>query len=125
MCRAILARMRKAKILATVGPASRTPEALDALLAAGVDAFRVNFSHGRAEEHREVVANIRAASRRAGRPVSILGDLPGPKIRCGTFANGPAEPPARQPSIPSTRQLPGDPPPLCFPASLAKELHES
>lgn len=124
MCRAILARMRKAKILATVGPASRSPEALDALLAAGVDAFRVNFSHGRAEEHREVVANIRAASRRAGRPVSILGDLSGPKIRCGTFANGPVELTEGQPFTLTTREVPGDQHAVWCTYPLWKDLHE-
>lgn len=123
MCRAILGRMRKAKILATVGPASRTPEALDALLAAGVDAFRVNFSHGRAEEHREVVTNIRAAAKRAGRPVAILGDLSGPKIRCGTFAGGPIELADGQPFTLTTRAVPGDAREVSITYPLWKDLH--
>ncbi|MEZ4393193.1 MAG: pyruvate kinase [Polyangiales bacterium] len=115
--------MRKAKILATVGPASRSPESLDALLAAGVDAFRVNFSHGRAEEHRAVVANIRAASQRAGRPVSILGDLSGPKIRCGTFAQGPVELAEGQRFTLTTREVPGDAREVSCTYPLWKDLH--
>ncbi len=81
--------MRKTKILATVGPTCQEPALLDALLAAGVDGFRLNFSHGTPDTHRAVVQRIREASLRAGRIVAILGDLSGPKIRCGTFAQGP------------------------------------
>ncbi len=74
---------RRTKIIATVGPASREPEVLDELLEAGVDVFRLNFSHGTREDHAENVTRIRAASERAGREVGILGDLPGPKLRLG------------------------------------------
>lgn len=81
--------MRRAKILATLGPASANEGTLDALLAAGVDGFRLNFSHGTHEQHRTNYALVRAASKRAGRPVAVLGDLAGPKIRIGTFAKGP------------------------------------
>lgn len=115
--------MRKAKILATVGPASRDPAMLDALIAAGVDAFRVNFSHGRPDDHREAVANIRAASRRAGRPVSILGDLSGPKIRCGTFASGPVELAEGQSFTLTTRAVPGDSQSVSMTYPLWKDLH--
>jgi pyruvate kinase len=83
--------MRRAKILATVGPACRDTSVLDALIAAGVDGFRVNFSHGVADDHRLAVRNLRAAAARAGRNVAILGDLSGPKIRCRTFADGPVD----------------------------------
>lgn len=100
--------MRMAKILATVGPASRDPAVLDALLAAGVDGFRVNFSHGVADEHRETVKRIREASQRAGRVVAVLGDLSGPKIRCGTFANGPVELREGQAFTFTSREVPGD-----------------
>ncbi len=100
--------MRTAKILATVGPASREPSMLDALLAAGVNGFRVNFSHGLASEHRETVANIRAAAERAGRHVAILGDLSGPKIRCGTFASGPVNLAEGQRFTLTMRAVPGD-----------------
>ena len=100
--------MRKAKILATVGPASRDPSVLDALIAAGVDGFRVNFSHGVPDDHRVAVHNLRAAAARAGRNISILGDLSGPKIRCRTFANGPVELIEGAAFLLTTRAVPGD-----------------
>jgi pyruvate kinase len=74
---------RRTKIVATVGPASRDPRILRELLDAGVDVFRLNFSHGTAAEHAENVERIRAAAAEAGREVGILGDLPGPKLRLG------------------------------------------
>jgi pyruvate kinase len=74
---------RRTKIVATVGPASREPKVLRELLDAGVDVFRLNFSHASAEEHAEVIARIRDAAEGAGREVGILGDLPGPKLRLG------------------------------------------
>jgi len=81
-------RGRKVKILATVGPASRSPEMVARLLEAGVDAFRVNMSHGDHATHAETIATIRAAEKSFGRPVAILCDLQGPKLRVGTFAEG-------------------------------------
>jgi len=81
-------RGRKVKILATVGPASRSPEMVERLLRAGVDAFRVNMSHGDHATHAETIATIRAAEKDFGRPVAILCDLQGPKLRVGTFAEG-------------------------------------
>ncbi|TCD04780.1 pyruvate kinase [Erythrobacteraceae bacterium CFH 75059] len=81
-------RARKVKILATVGPASRTPAMLEKLLRAGADAFRINMSHGEREGHAEVVAAIRAIEARLERPVAILADLQGPKLRVGTFQGG-------------------------------------
>src|SRR5262245_19682284 len=74
---------RRTKIVATVGPASREPEVLRELFAAGVDVFRLNFAHGTPEEQAEVVQRIRAVSEEVGREVGILGDLPGPKLRLG------------------------------------------
>jgi pyruvate kinase len=74
---------RRTKIVATVGPASNSPEVLRELLDAGVDVFRLNFAHGTAETQAENVRRIRAASEEAGREVGILGDLPGPKLRLG------------------------------------------
>ena len=100
--------MRKAKILATVGPASRDAAVLDALIAAGVDGFRVNFSHGVPDDHRAAVKALRAAASRAGRTVSVLGDLSGPKIRCRTFANGPVELVEGAKFTLTTRAVPGD-----------------
>jgi pyruvate kinase len=74
---------RRTKIVATVGPASREPKVLRELLEAGVDVFRLNFSHATADEHAEVIARIRDAAGEVGREVAILGDLPGPKLRLG------------------------------------------
>ena len=79
--------MRRTKIVATIGPASRDPEVLVRMVAAGMDVARLNFSHGSHADHHEVAGLVRAASQRAGRPVAILQDLPGPKIRIGALAN--------------------------------------
>jgi pyruvate kinase len=75
--------MRRTKILATLGPASREPAVLDRLIAAGLDAVRLNFSHGTQDAHRETYQRVRDAAARAGRPIAILQDLQGPKIRIG------------------------------------------
>jgi len=80
--------MRHTKIVATLGPASAKPAMLDALVDAGVDVFRLNFSHGTQETHAETFRGVRAASARRGRDVAILQDLGGPKIRTGTFPGG-------------------------------------
>src|SRR5215471_6417706 len=81
-------RNRRAKIVATVGPASNSPEMLKALFLAGVDTFRLNFSHGTQADHAKVHAAIRALEAEVGRPIAILQDLQGPKIRVGTFRDG-------------------------------------
>ena len=81
-------RGRKVKILATVGPASRSPEMLEKLFRAGADAFRVNMSHGEHAVHAETIAAIRALERKTGRPITILCDLQGPKLRVGKFKDG-------------------------------------
>ena len=73
----------RTKIVATIGPASRTPAVLRRLIEAGVNVFRLNFSHGTHEEHSAVLADIRAVSREAGRHVGVLQDLCGPKMRLG------------------------------------------
>ncbi|MXO86257.1 pyruvate kinase [Altererythrobacter aurantiacus] len=83
-------RSRKIKILATVGPASRSPAMLERLFKAGVDAFRVNMSHGDHATHAETIANIRALEKKVGHPIAILCDLQGPKLRVGTFKDGKA-----------------------------------
>jgi pyruvate kinase len=80
--------MRRTKIVATIGPASRDPEVLARMVEAGVDVARLNFSHGSREEHAENVELVRQASGRAGRPVAILQDLPGPKLRIGALRDG-------------------------------------
>jgi pyruvate kinase len=83
-----LRRKRRAKIVATVGPASSSPEMLRRLFLAGVDVFRLNFSHGRHEDHAKVHAAIRALEKETGRPIGILQDLQGPKIRVGAIKDG-------------------------------------
>src|SRR5580658_5457055 len=77
--------MRRTKIVATIGPASREPETLLAMVNAGMDVARLNYSHGTLEEHAETVRRVRDAAGRAGRPVAILQDLPGPKLRIGAL----------------------------------------
>jgi pyruvate kinase len=81
-------RQRSAKIVATLGPASSTPEMIDALFRAGADVFRLNFSHGRHEDHRALHDTIRALEKSVGRPICIMADMQGPKLRVGTFAEG-------------------------------------
>ncbi len=78
---------RHTKIVATLGPASRDPIVLEALIRAGVDVVRLNFSHGAAEEHIALAALVRQIATKLGRPVGILADLQGPKIRVGKFEN--------------------------------------
>jgi pyruvate kinase len=68
-------RQRSAKIVATLGPASSTADMIDALFCAGVDVFRLNFSHGKQEEHRARLDTIRALEKRHGRPIGIMADL--------------------------------------------------
>jgi pyruvate kinase len=79
---------RKTKILATLGPASDTPQMIERLIAAGADGFRLNFSHGTHDYFRPLVPYIRAASVKLDKPVAILQDLQGPKIRTGKLAGG-------------------------------------
>ncbi len=83
--------MRSTKIVATVGPASREPQVLDAMLEAGMDVARLNFAHGEPEQHADTVDRIRAAAERAGRNVAVLQDVPGPKLRIGPVAGGVVE----------------------------------
>lgn len=83
-------RGRKVKILATIGPASRSPEMLEKLVRAGADAFRVNMSHGAHDDHEAAINAIRALEKQFARPIAILADLQGPKLRVGTFAEGQA-----------------------------------
>jgi pyruvate kinase len=84
-------RMRKVRILATLGPASDTPEMIEKLYRAGADAFRVNMSHGDQADKAKLIANIRALEKSYNRPTTILVDLQGPKLRVGTFAEGKVE----------------------------------
>ena len=82
-------RRRHAKIVATLGPASSSEAMIRSLFLAGADVFRLNFSHGTHEQHRERLELIRKVERDVGRPIGVLADMQGPKLRVGTFANGP------------------------------------
>ena len=79
---------KRTKIVATLGPASRDPEIVRALVVAGANVFRLNFSHGSIEEHGQNIATIRKVAQDLGRHIAILQDLPGPKVRTGKFSNG-------------------------------------
>lgn len=81
-------KRRNAKILATLGPASSTPEVIEALVKAGADCFRLNFSHGSHAEQQERYDIIRALETKYARPIGIVADLQGPKLRVGDFALG-------------------------------------
>jgi pyruvate kinase len=79
---------KRTKIVATVGPASATEQRVAELIEAGVDVFRINFSHGTWDEHEQAIKLIRTAEQQAGRPIAVYGDLCGPKIRVGTLQDG-------------------------------------
>ena len=84
-------RQRFAKIVATLGPASSTVERLRELFEAGADVFRLNFSHGTQDDHRQRVELLRGLEQEYKHPIAILMDLQGPKLRLGSFAKGPLE----------------------------------
>lgn len=100
--------MRRTKIVCTVGPAISSPEMLRQVLEAGVDVFRLNFSHGAPDDHRRSVHRIRSAADDLGKPVAILQDLPGPKIRIGTFQHGPVRLGVGDDFSLTTKPVPGD-----------------
>src|ERR1700751_3690615 len=83
-------RHRKAKIVATLGPASSNPQTIRALFEAGTDVFRLNFSDCLHEGHRECFDRIRAIEKDCGRPIGVMMDLQGPKLRVGKIAGGEA-----------------------------------
>ena len=80
--------MRRTRIVATVGPASRSPQKLEQLVQAGVNVFRLNFSHGSHEEHLAVITSVREIAARLSKPIALLQDLSGPKIRTGKVREG-------------------------------------
>jgi pyruvate kinase len=100
--------MRRTKIVATIGPATMAPEMLERLIAAGLDVARLNFSHGNHEEHARTIAAMRAIAARMGRPVAILQDLAGPKIRTGPIAAGEVKLEPGQILTLTGREVPGD-----------------
>ena len=79
---------RATKIVATLGPASGDLDTLEKMIRAGVNVMRLNFSHGTAQDHRDLVERVRAAAAKVGREIGIMADLQGPKIRVGKFAQG-------------------------------------
>src|SRR5881409_653722 len=81
----------KTKIVATIGPASESPEMLVRLIRAGLNVARLNFSHGDLPKHAEMIRRIRDATRETGRRVAIMADLPGPKMRLGKIASEPIQ----------------------------------
>jgi pyruvate kinase len=81
-------RARNAKIIATLGPASSTPEAIEKLFLAGADVFRLNFSHGSHDDHKNRIFAIRELEKTVKRPIAVLADLQGPKLRVGDFEGG-------------------------------------
>jgi pyruvate kinase len=101
-------RARKVKILATLGPASSSPEMIRALMEAGADAFRINMSHGNQDDKAKLVEAIRALEKSLHRPTTILFDLQGPKLRVGSFAGGSAMLTAGQMFVLDRDPTPGD-----------------
>jgi len=100
---------RATKIVATLGPASSTPEVLERMLLAGVDVVRLNFSHGKAQDHIDRAQTVRDAAARVGKVVAIMADLQGPKIRVGKFADGKVMLEPGQPFVlDASRVEPGD-----------------
>ena len=100
--------MRRTKIVCTVGPATESAEMLRKLVEAGTDVFRLNFSHGTVSEHQSIIRRIRDVAEETGKPVAILQDLPGPKIRLGVFKDGPVELHAGDRFRLTTEDVPGD-----------------
>jgi len=101
--------LRATKIVATLGPASSSPEMLEAMIRAGVNVVRLNFSHGTAQDHIDRATLVREAAQRAGREVGIMADLQGPKIRVGKFAAGKVMLEPGQPFVlDASRTEPGD-----------------
>ena len=102
-------RNRKAKIVATLGPATPDRAGIEALFKAGVDVFRLNFSHGEHADHQARLRLIRDIEREHGRPIGVLLDLQGPKLRIGVFADGPIQLTAGQHfELDLQRDIPGD-----------------
>lgn len=103
-----LLKIRRTKIIATVGPSTREQAVIERLIRAGANLFRINMSHGTHEEHSRAFYSIRAASESVGEPVAILADLGGPKIRVGTLRNGEITLSDGQPVVITVRDVIGD-----------------
>ena len=83
-----MSNLRKAKIVCTLGPASCSPEMIDKLIHAGMDVARFNYSHGTHEDRARMMKDLRKASARREKPIAVLADLQGPKIRTGKLEHG-------------------------------------
>ena len=101
-------RYRLTKVVATLGPASSSPEMIRSLFEAGVDVFRLNFSHGTHGDHGRRMAAIRALEAEMDHPIAVMADLQGPKLRIGTFGTGPVTLTAGQPFRLDLSRVPGD-----------------
>jgi len=101
-------RNRKVKIVATLGPASSDEKMIEKLFLAGVDVFRINMSHADHDTMRNLVKIIRNIEKKQGRPIGILADLQGPKLRVGEFANGKVDLVAGQTFTLDNKDIPGD-----------------
>src|SRR6187399_1607960 len=100
---------RATKIVATLGPASSDPVVLERMIRAGVDVVRLNFSHGKAQDHIDLATLVRKVAQGAGREVAIMADLQGPKIRVGKFAEGKVQlEPGAKFVLDASRTEPGD-----------------
>src|SRR5690242_20542772 len=100
--------MRRTKIICTVGPVSDSAEMLCKLVEAGTDVFRLNFSHGTVAGHQSIIRRIRTVADEVGKPVAILQDLPGPKIRLGVFKDGSVELHAGNRFLLTAKEVAGD-----------------
>ena len=100
--------LRRTRIICTLGPASSSRAVVRALIAAGMDIARINFSHGIADEHREMVATVRAVAAQMGRHIALLQDLQGPKIRTGRLAHAPVRLRRGEPVTLTARPVVGD-----------------
>ena len=100
--------MRRTKIVCTIGPASASENILKQLILAGMNVARLNFSHGDYAFHRRVIRMIRRLERKLDRPVAILQDLPGPKIRIGVVEGNHVRLRSRRPFVLTTRKLVGN-----------------
>jgi pyruvate kinase len=99
----------KTKIVATIGPASESPEMMERLIRAGMSIARLNFSHGDFSGHGERIKKLRAAAAAVGRPIVIMADLPGPKMRIGSIAPDPVNLKAGDPFVLTTDEVAGTP----------------
>ncbi|WP_193171905.1 pyruvate kinase [Nisaea nitritireducens] len=108
-------RYRNTKIVATLGPASSTPKRIEELFRAGVDVFRLNFSHGSHRDHAERLRVIRDLEKTTGRPIAVMADLQGPKLRIGSFTDGKIELKAGAKFRLDLDRAPGDQKRVCLP----------